>query len=165
MHRALSSANILSRLEPVGISCSTEKRPDGVSLVPWEMGRLLVWDATCSDTYAPSYITSAASEAGIGASQAEERKIRKYKHLDASLHFTPVAVETAGVFGPRTKNFFKELSRRIRSSTGEEKGIFLPQPESVSGNTERKFCLHNGDNWTYGYGWSIRVGLYYCYYL
>ena len=106
VHRALSSANIPSRLEPVGISCSTGKRPDGVSLVPWERGRLLVWDATCSDTYAPSYITSAASEAGIVASQAEERKIRKYDHLDDSLQFTPVAVETTGVFGPRTKSFF-----------------------------------------------------------
>ena len=135
MDRALSSANIPSRLEPVGISCSTEKRPDGVSLVPWEIGRLLVWDATCSDPYAPSYITSAASEAGAVASQAEERKIRKYNHLDASLHFTPVAVETAGVFGPRAKNFFKELSCRIRSSTGEdlEKAYFyLSQRVSVA---------------------------------
>ena len=35
----------------------------------------------------------------------------------------------------------------------------LPQPESVSGNTKRKFGLHNGDNWTYDYGWLRRVGL------
>ena len=104
-----------------------------VSLVPWERGRLVVWDATCSDSYAPSYITSAASEAGIVASQAEERKIRKYDHLDASLQFTPVAVETTGVFGPRTKSFFQELSRRIRSSTGEEKAYFyLSQRVSVA---------------------------------
>ena len=97
MHQALSSANVPSQLE-VGISCSTGKRPDWVSLVPWERGRLLVWDATFSDTYAPSYITSAASEAGIVASQAEERKIRKYDHLDDSLQFTPVVVETTGPF-------------------------------------------------------------------
>ena len=75
----------LHRFEPVGISCSTEKRPDEVSLVPWKMGRL--WDATCSNTYAPSYITSAASEAGVVVSQAEERKIWKYNHLD--VFFTP----------------------------------------------------------------------------
>ena len=87
-------------MEPVGISCSTGKRLDRASLVPWERGRLLVWDATCSDTYGPSYITSAASVAGIVASQAEERKIQKYDNLDASLQFTLVAVETAGVFGP-----------------------------------------------------------------
>ena len=63
----------------------------------------------CSDTYAPSYIASAASEVGTVASQAEERKIMKYDHLDASLFFIPVAVETVGVFGPLTTAFFKEL--------------------------------------------------------
>ena len=133
VHRALSSANIPSPLEPAGISRSDGKRPDGISLVPWERGRLLVWDATCSDTYAPSYITSAASEAGAVASQAEERKITKYSHLDASLLFIPVAVETAGVFGPMTKRFFKELSHRMRSSTGEEKSfLYLSQRVSVA---------------------------------
>ena len=44
--------------------------------------------------------------------------------LDATLQFTPVAVETIGVFGPRTKSFFQGLSCRIRSSAGEEKAYF-----------------------------------------
>ena len=62
-----------------------------------EKGRLLVWDATYSlSTYTLSYIASAASEVGTVASQAEERKIMKYDHLDASLFFIPVAVETTG---------------------------------------------------------------------
>ena len=81
----------------------------------------------------PSYITSAAFEAGVVASQEEERKIWKYNHLDASLHFTPVAVETAAVFVPQTKNFFKDLSHRIRSSTREDKAFFyLSQGVSVA---------------------------------
>ena len=70
---------------------------------------------------------------GAVACQAEKRKIMKYDHLDDSFSFVPVAVETAGVFGPRTKAFFKELGHRIRSSTGEEKAYFyLSQRVSVA---------------------------------
>ena len=36
VHRALSSTRIPSRLEPSGISRSDGKRPDGITLVPWE---------------------------------------------------------------------------------------------------------------------------------
>ena len=111
VHWALSSAKFPSWLETVGISCSIleSDRKVLVYICTWERGRLRVWDATCSDPYAPSYITSAASEAGIVRSQEEERKIRKYDHLDASLQFTPVALETAGVFGLHTKSFLMSL--------------------------------------------------------
>ncbi|XP_063623095.1 uncharacterized protein LOC134795195 [Cydia splendana] len=34
------------------------KRPDGMSLIPGRMGRALVWDATCADTLAASYISA-----------------------------------------------------------------------------------------------------------
>ena len=56
IHRALSSAKIPSRLEPSGLYRSDGKRPDGITVVPWQRGKLLVWDATCPDTFAPSYI-------------------------------------------------------------------------------------------------------------
>ena len=47
VHRALTAAHIPSRLEPSGIFRSDGKRPDGITVVPWKSGRLLVWDATC----------------------------------------------------------------------------------------------------------------------
>ena len=37
-------------------------------------GQLLVWDATCPDTFAPSYVSNATREAGAVAALAEERK-------------------------------------------------------------------------------------------
>ena len=43
-------------------------------MVPWKNGKLLVWDATYLDTFVPSYISSATSEAGAVAALAEERK-------------------------------------------------------------------------------------------
>ena len=71
VHRAPTTAHIPSRLEPTGVSHVDVKRPDGITLVPWKRGKLLVWDATCSDTFAPSYVEDAARGPGIVAAAAE----------------------------------------------------------------------------------------------
>ena len=55
------------------------------------------------------------------AAIAEERKKAKYTCLSSYHIFTPVAVETAGVFGPETSVFLRELSGRLRRFSGEEK--------------------------------------------
>ena len=64
IHCTLTTAGILCRLEPPGLSRSNGKRPDGMSPVPWSLGRPLVWDATCPDTFATSYRGLATSGAG-----------------------------------------------------------------------------------------------------
>ena len=61
LHRAFVAAAIPARLEPTGLSRSDGKRPDGVTMVPWECGKCVVWDFTCPDTLAPSYRSIAAS--------------------------------------------------------------------------------------------------------
>ena len=133
IHRALSSAKVPSRLEPAGIYCSDGKRPDSITLVSWESGKLLVRDATCADTFAPSYISDAASGVGVVAAQTEARKVAKYQHLDTSHSFTPVSVETSGVFGPQTHAFLKSLGRRITLATGEVRSFsYLIQRMSVA---------------------------------
>ena len=114
VHRALTAAHIPSRLEPSGIFRSDGKRPDGITVVPWKSGRLLVSDATCPDTFAPSYLPSATSGVGAVAAAAEERKKRKYSHFDQCHLFVPVAIETTGVFGPETTEFLRELGRRLQ---------------------------------------------------
>ena len=121
VHRALAAAKIPSRLEPSGLYRTDGKRPDGITVVPWKSGRLLVWDATCPDTFAPSYVASATNEAGAVAALAEERKKTKYAHLDSSHTFTPVAIETSGVIGPQSMIFVRDLGRRLAQVTGEER--------------------------------------------
>eukprot|EP00731_Ephydatia_muelleri_P037505 Em0489g4a len=107
-------------------------RSDGVSIVPWKCGQLLVWNATCTDTLAPSYSTIAAHQVGAVAQQAEDRKMHKYKHLPMLL-FTPVAIETSGVFGPKTTEFLKELGHRLRQVSGEANSFaYLTQRLSVA---------------------------------
>ena len=54
------------------------KRPDGMSLIPWEGGHPLLWDFTCCDSVAPSNCTSAARGSGVLAYATEEKKCRKY---------------------------------------------------------------------------------------
>ena len=133
IHRALSSAKIPARLEPSGLQRSDGKRPDGISVVPWKCGKLLVWDATCPDTFAPSYSSNATSEARLVAASAEERKEAKYSNLGALHCFTPVAIETSGVFGPKSLLFVRELGRRIARVTGEVKSTnYLVQRLSVA---------------------------------
>ena len=66
LYRTLASAHIPSRLEPSDLNPSDGKRPDGVTMLPWKNGRPLVWNATCLDTFAPSYRCHATSSAGLG---------------------------------------------------------------------------------------------------
>ena len=87
VYSALVAAHVPSRLEPSGLYHSDGKRPNGVSIVPWKCGQCLVWDATCSDTFAPSYSAIAAQQVGAVAQEAEDRKMQKYKHLD-TCHFS-----------------------------------------------------------------------------
>ena len=91
-----------------------------------------MWDATCPDTFAPSYSSNATSEAGFVAASAEEREA-KYSSLGALHCFTPVAIETSGVFGPKSLLFVHELGRRIARVTGEVKSTnYLVQRLSVA---------------------------------
>ena len=117
--RSPDSAKVPSHLEPLSLSRLDGKRPDRATVVPWREGRALVWDATCSDTLALSHITLATSEGGAVASDAERRKHLKHTHLDRSLLFIPVAIETLGVLGSEAKRFLRELARRIEDVTNE----------------------------------------------
>ena len=73
--RSLGSAKIPAHLEPAGICRSDGKRPDGATVLPWKSGRILVWDATCPDTFAPSHRDLATRGAGAVAYQVD--KIRQ----------------------------------------------------------------------------------------
>ena len=119
LHRAFALAKIPSRLEPSGLYRSDGKRLDGMTLIPWKRGRILVWDATCWDTFAPSNLPQAIKEAGAAAAKAEQIKEAKYSHLDPSHLFIPIAFETSGSLGPTTAGFLKELAHLISRENDE----------------------------------------------
>ena len=105
--RALSSAKIPSRLEPSGIYRSDRKWPNGISDVPWKNSKLLVWDATSTDIFAPSYIACATSNAGVVTALTKERKLVLYGYLIPSHYFFPIAFETSGVIDPQSRLLYR----------------------------------------------------------
>ena len=133
LQRALASARVPSHLEPPGILRADGKRPDGASVTPWKRGRILVWDATCPDTFAPSHVALAAREVCAVAFKAEQQKNRKYSHLCTTHYFSPFAVETSGVFGPEVLSLVSDIGRLIQAETGEPKSYqFLLQGIAVA---------------------------------
>ena len=62
----------------VGLSTSDGKRPDGLTLIPWEHGRCLAWDVMVPDTFAPSHVPDSSRRAGLVANKAETSKSSKY---------------------------------------------------------------------------------------
>ena len=55
------------------------------------------------------------------AAVAEEKKKSKYACLDRCHLFTPVAVETSGVFCPVTMQFLRELGQRLCQVSSDAK--------------------------------------------
>ena len=52
--RALSSSGFNAVLELVGLDRGDGKRPDSTTVFPFSMGKCLIWDCTCVDSFSPS---------------------------------------------------------------------------------------------------------------
>jgi len=105
------------------------KRPDGLSLIPRQSGKPLLWDVTL----AGSYVDTAATEAGLVADQAADRKTAKYADLRAQYVFQRVSVENLGPFSSSTLDFLRKLDRRISHISGDDREVlFLFQRISVT---------------------------------
>ena len=133
LYRAFHAAKIPARLEPSGLARSDGKRPDGITMVPWESGRCIVWDVTCVDTLAPTYRSDAVIAPGSVAARAERKKETKCNQLTNMYKFIPIAIETLGAMGPKTRDFIKSLGKRITRQTGDQReAFFLTQQLSVA---------------------------------
>ncbi len=94
--------------------------------MPWKGGRVLVWDATCPDTFAPSHLQLATREAGAEADHAEWRKMTKYIELAATHHFVPVAIEsTRESLDPR------HISSSVSSVVASRRKLGNPYPSTI----------------------------------
>ena len=71
--------------------------------------------------YPLSYRSLATHEADVVAKKAEAGKEEKYSDLLHSHDFTPIIVETSGVFGPRTISFITEVGRDFGFSQENKK--------------------------------------------
>merc|ERR1711963_212811 len=99
MKRALVSAEIPARREPLGLCWKDGKRPDGVTLFPYKQGKCLLWDATIVDTLADSYVPATSKSPGKAAERAEKVKFGLYEELSKVFISTPIAIENLGSWG------------------------------------------------------------------
>jgi len=81
-------------MQPNGLSRSDGKRPDGLSLVPWEEGKPLTWNLTIVYPLADSYVATAARVAGSAAEGAAACKSAKYTDIETNYMYQPIAVES-----------------------------------------------------------------------
>ena len=138
IQRSLAAAQIPSTLEPTGLIGSDGQRPDGVTIAPWKSGWPLVWDATCADTYAASYVVQSIREARAVAELAEIKKKNKYLTIARTHHFVPVVVEISGAFG-------LDALQLSPSCHPRGKVPCLPVPTCLSGTTAGKCSCGSGD--------------------
>ena len=136
--RTLALAGYPSVLEPPGMCRSDGKRPDGATLVPWERGQTLVWDATIVDALAPS-----RGDPSGTAESAETLKNAKYEELTRRGHiFQAVAFTTQGQCSKNTSSFIKKLGRLIKSLTNDDRASgFLRQRLSMAIQSANAACV------------------------
>lgn len=110
IHRALVSGGVPAILEPVGVCREDVKRPDGMSLIPWEGGCPLLWDFTYCDSITPSNLSSAASGCGVLACATEEQKYCRYA---SSYIFIPMCIETRGAWVESARNLIHKIGAQL----------------------------------------------------
>jgi len=99
----------------------------------WQGGKTLAWDVTVVSTLAQSYVDRAATDVGMVAELAAERKLIKYSNLPTNIIFQPIAVENLVAFSSSSSDFISALGHKISSVSGEERETsFLFQRLSVA---------------------------------
>jgi len=130
--RALVSGGVPTVLEPVDVCHDNGKRPDGMTLIPWRRRLLLVWDFTCSDTLAPSNLSTSFSGASRMANSPEASKARKYSTMAPNFHLSPLCVETFGAWGSSVHLVVWQIGSSVMEQTEDNMACqFLIQKISI----------------------------------
>ena len=133
--QTLGSIDLPSMLEQRGLYRIDDKRPDGVTMIPWEMGKQLMWDVTVVDTLATSRLNQdSLCNPGTTATEAEARKIEKYCELiDTGYSYQPVALKVQGSLGKSREIFITRLRKMLCCSHDDQRaGCFLKQRVSMA---------------------------------
>jgi len=127
-----------------GLCRSDGKRPEGLTLMPWQSGKSLAWDVTVVCPLADSYVASAAREAGSVAELAASKKMDKYTSLAADYHFQPNAVKTLGPINESATRFLTVLAHKISQRSGDKREpAFIFQRISVLLQRYNSILLHD----------------------
>ena len=126
--RKLEPLDLPSVVAPRGLYRTDGKRPDGVTMIPWEMGQQLMWDVMVVDALAPTRLNQGSlCNPGTSATEAEARKIENYRELiDSGYNFQPVALKVHGSSVESSEIFITRLCNMLcRSRNDQRVGSFL----------------------------------------
>ena len=145
--RAFVSAGIPVTKEPVGLTRQDDKRPDGLTLIPWQLRRPLTWDVTIAHTLAGSDVSAAARSGGAAAAQAACRNFGSQPYC----HIRPLGTDRSLVSTHRGRNsrpservvFFSDLGRKIASVSGDNREPSFFQLISVIVQRFNSILLHS----------------------
>ena len=138
------SAGIPCTKEPLGLSRSDGKRPDGLSLVPWEAGKPLTWEVTVICPLADSYVAAAAVK--LVQQQKRQLLVRRRNIQTPRLitFFQPVAVESWGPINVSGRVFLSKLGRKLADQSSDDREIsFLFQRLSILIQRYSGILLHD----------------------
>ena len=135
--RALSRAGIPSSKERSGLSRTDGKRPDGMTLNPWQAGRNLLFDATVVDTLVAWHLPSTSRQVGCAGEKKNANTMRCQ-----CLHLHPNRCETLGPINTKALSFLADLGHRIALVTGDPReGSFLFQRLSITVQRFNSVCF------------------------
>ena len=144
IYRSFSSVSVPAHLEPLGLSRNDGKRPDGVTLTPWMRGKPLVWDATCVDTFADSYLSKTTTKARQLANHAASLKHKHYSELMSSNNYILLAfaVETMGPWSDEALKFIDKIGKKLQELSGDKRSkFFLVQRISMEIQRYNAACI------------------------
>ena len=123
--RALVQAQQPAVREPPGLTRLDEKRPDGMTQFAWKGGKSLLWDVTVVDTLCASHVKNCSKHPGAAAENAESKKFSTYSELLNDYCFVPIGIETFGAWGPEGHKLIKEIGKKLKEITGEQRSTFF----------------------------------------
>ena len=129
----MSRANIPSCKEPNGLSRSDNRRPDGMTLIPWKAGKAFLWIVTIVNQLASFYLAASSSSVGSIAEIAAEKKDATYADLTQTYSFQPLAFEALGAINASAITIFYDLGKRLSEVSGDTReSEFMFQKLSVA---------------------------------
>ena len=129
--RAFVAADMPITKEPSGLLISDSKRPDGLTLLPWQEGKPLAWDVTVICPLAASYVSGYSP--GAAAELAASKKCEKYANLPNSYIFQPIAFENLGTLNSSAVDLISSLGRKISTKSNDlRESTFLFQRLAIT---------------------------------